>query len=128
MQASPSELLQDLQKLEAELHHPGVRCSREQLERLLHPGFHEVGRSGRQYNRETVIQYLAAAEVQPNVESQDYAVTELAQGCSLLTYRSVHRQPDGALTEPALRSSLWLLTPMGWQLFYHQGTPAAAQG
>ncbi len=127
-QTKSSELLRDLQQLEAELHHPGVRCSREQLERLLHPGFHEVGRSGRQYNRETVIQYLAAADAQPQVESIDYAVTELAQGCALLTYRSAHRQADGSLTDPALRSSVWLQTPVGWQLFYHQGTPAAAPG
>ena len=119
------ELLRDLQKLEAELHHPGVRCSREELERLLHPGFHEVGRSGRPYTRETVIQYLAAAEVQPKVESGDYAATLLADGCALLTYRSAHRQPDGSLIDPALRSSVWLLTDLGWQLFYHQGTPAA---
>ena len=124
---NPAELLQVLQTLEAELHHPGVRCSREQLERLLHPGFHEVGRSGRQYSRETVIQYLAAAGAQPHVESGDYAVTQLAECCALLTYRSAHRQPDGALADPALRSSVWLLTTVGWQLFYHQGTPAAAQ-
>ena len=48
-----NKLQRDLQALEAELHHPGVRCSRERLEQSLHPDFHEVGRSGRQYSRET---------------------------------------------------------------------------
>ena len=42
------DLLTHLQTLEVELHHPGVRTSRARLEALLHPDFHEVGRSGRQ--------------------------------------------------------------------------------
>lgn len=125
---SHTDLLRDLQSLEAELHHPGVRCSRERLERLLHPGFHEVGRSGQPYDRATVIRYLATASVQTHVESVDYAVTSLADGCALLTYRSAHRQPDGALADHALRSSVWLLTEIGWQLYYHQGTPTTAKG
>lgn len=120
--SSPALLL-ELQKLEAELHHPGVRCSREDLERLLHPGFHEVGRSGRQYSRETVIRHLASQDTQPSVESGSYAVTALADGCALLTYRSAHRQADGSPTDHALRSSIWMRGPQGWQLYYHQGTP-----
>ena len=64
-----SHLLQEIQALEVELHHPGVRCSRQRLEELLHPDFHEVGRSGRSYNRETIINFLAAKESQPVVAS-----------------------------------------------------------
>ena len=119
-----NELLRDLQALEAELHHPGIRCSRERLEELLHPGFHEVGRSGRQYTRETVIAHLASQPQPPEVVASDYAAHPLAEDCALLTYRSAHRSAEGATTLPALRSSVWLRTGAGWQLFYHQGTPA----
>jgi hypothetical protein len=118
-------LLHLLQTLEAELHHPGTRCSRERLEQLLHPQFHEVGRSGRPYTRETVIGYLASLTVQPAVESDHYAVTALAEGCALLTYRSALRLADGTRTDHALRSSVWLRSGQRWQLVYHQGTVAA---
>ena len=117
------DLLTHLQSLEAELHHPGVRCSRQRLEELLHPEFHEVGRSGRQYTRETVIRYLAAQETQPRVLASEYAVRVLADGVALLTYRSAHQEQDGKLALRALRSSVWLRTQAGWQLLYHQGTP-----
>ena len=118
-------LLSELQSLEVELHHPGVRCSRERLEQLLHPEFHEVGRSGRAYDRETIANYLAAQQAHPVVASETFAVTELSPGVALLTYRSAHVDPDMKLVNHTLRSSVWLRTAAGWQLRYHQGTPAA---
>jgi hypothetical protein len=120
-----SALLLELQSLEVELHHPGVRCRRERLELLLHPEFHEVGRSGRIYNRSTVIIHLAAQEAQPAVESNSFSVSELAPGIAMLTYRSAHVESEGRLVNHTLRSSVWLRTAAGWQLRYHQGTPAA---
>jgi len=118
-------LLEELQALEAELHHPGSRCSRARLEQLLHPQFHEVGRSGQAYTRDTVIGYLASVTAQPAVEADQYAVMALADGCALLTYRSARRLPDGTRAEHALRASVWQRTTLGWQLVYHQGTVAA---
>ena len=118
-------LLHELQALEVELHHPGVRCSHERLEQLLHPEFDEVGRSGRSYSRETVINFLSTQESQPAVVSQGFAVTELIEGVALLTYRSAQVGSDKSLEAHTLRSSIWLQTDKGWQLRYHQGTPAA---
>jgi hypothetical protein len=121
----PTQLLLDeLRQLEAELHHPGLKCSRERLEQLLHPDFHEVGRSGRPYSRQTVVEHLFSQAAPPSVQAEDYAVHPLAEDCALLTYRSAHRTAEGKLVDPALRSSVWRLTGKGWQLFYHQGTPA----
>ncbi len=118
-------LLPKLQALEVELHHPGVRCSRERLEQLLHPEFHEVGRSGRAYNRETIVGYLAAQQAQPVVASDAFAISELGPGLALLTYRSAHIEAGNKLVNHTLRSSIWLKTTTGWQLRYHQGTAAA---
>ncbi|MGJ7488014.1 DUF4440 domain-containing protein [Variovorax sp. LT2P21] len=118
-------LLQELQALEVELHHPGVRCSRERLEQLLHPEFHEVGRSGRAYSRETVVNFLAAQESQPVVASGAFSVSELGPGVALLSYRSAHVDQGKSLVNHTLRSSVWLQTNAGWQLRYHQGTAAA---
>ena len=120
-----TSLLQELQTLEVELHHPGVRCSRARLHQLLHPQFHEVGRSGRSYSRETIVSYLAAQETQPVVASEAFSVAELGPGVALLTYRSAHREQGNILVNHTLRSSVWVKTSEGWQLRYHQGTAAA---
>ena len=121
-----NSLLTTLQALETELHHPGVRCSRQRLDQLLHPDFHEVGRSGTAYSRETVLRYLAGVTTPPAVVSDGFDVAELVPGVALLTYRSVAsggHSPDLALY--TLRSSVWQHTSVGWQLRYHQGTPSA---
>jgi hypothetical protein len=118
-------LLPELQLLEVELHHPGVRCNCERLEQLLHPDFHEVGRSGRTYDRETVITHLAAQQLQPLVVSDSFSLAELAPGTVLLMYRSAHFEAGQKLVNHTLRASVWLKTAQGWQLRYHQGTPAA---
>jgi hypothetical protein len=118
-------LLNELQALEVELHHPGVRCSRTRLQQLLHPDFHEVGRSGKPYDRETVVEYLASLESQPVVASDCFALLELAPHVALLTYRSAQVEPAKGLVNHTLRSSVWVQSTLGWQLRYHQGTPAA---
>lgn len=117
-------LLEELSSLEAELHHPGVVCSRVRLEQLLHPAFYEVGRSGRPYTRDFVIDYLSAQASPPAVKTDGYRVHQLDANSALLTYRSANCVADGSHTDVALRSSVWLRTAVGWQLFYHQGTPA----
>lgn len=119
------DLLSTLSALEAELHHSGTRCSAERLSELLHPAFHEVGRSGRAYDRDTCIRFLVSEAVPLSVVSTTYAVDRLTPEVALLTYRSAHRGPDGSLHTHTLRSSVWQLTAVGWQLRYHQGTPAA---
>ncbi len=108
-----------------ELHHPGIRCSRERLEQLLHPHFHEVGRSGRLYSRETIITYLASLSISPPVVSDAFLVAEMGTDVALLTFRSAHVTQDESLDMHTLRSSLWVNSVNGWQLRYHQGTPAA---
>ncbi|NKF21924.1 DUF4440 domain-containing protein [Solimonas marina] len=120
-----STLIEVLRALETELHHPGTRCSRGRLEQLLHPDFHEVGRSGQAYDRETVIRFLAQEQAPANVVSDDFAVAAIAPGVALLTYRSARRDAQHGLTLHALRSSLWIMVDGHWQLRYHQGTPAA---
>jgi len=125
--ATGESTLAILQSLEVEIHHPGIRSSRARLEQLLHPDFHEVGRSGRPYNRATVIQFLAEQQNPPPTESGEFSAAPLAPGVFLLTYRSALRQEDGTLTNHTLRMSVWVNGGAGWQLRYHQGTPAAQE-
>ena len=119
------DLLALLQELEVELHHPGTRCSHARLDELLHPDFDEVGRSGRRYDRMTVLSFLASQSEHASVESDDFRLVPLAPDAALLTYRSAHRDSDGRLHLHSHRSSIWMKDPTGWRLRYHQGTPAA---
>ena len=117
-------LLAELMALETELHHPGATCTRERLERLLHPDFHEVGRSGKRYTRQTVIDFLADRVSLPAVVAYDHRVEQLADDVALLHFASHARDNDGTRRHAALRVSVWRRTAVGWQLHYHQGTPA----
>ncbi|CAN7277396.1 DUF4440 domain-containing protein [Pseudorhodoferax sp. LjRoot39] len=120
-----SALLDELQALETELHHPGRPCTLARLERLLHADFHEVGRSGRAYDRATVLAWLTTSQAAlPDVASDGFRVERLAADTALLHFRSVLRDA-GRPTQHTLRMSLWVSTAAGWQLRYHQGTPAA---
>lgn len=123
--APTTPLLSTLQGLEVELHHPGVRCDADRLQQLLHADFHEVGRSGRAYDRATVVRFLSEQTASPPVKSADFALRMLAPGVALLTYRSAHLEADGCLQNHTLRSSVWVQVQDRWQLRYHQGTPAA---
>lgn len=118
-------LRDELQALETELHHPGQPCSPARLERLLHADFHEVGRSGLAYDRATVLAWLAGQAQRPDVVSDGFRVESLGPDMALLHFRSVLRD-QGQPTQHTLRMSLWVRTAAGWQLRYHQGTPAAA--
>jgi hypothetical protein len=118
-------LLAELTALETELHHPGAPCTRDRLERLLHPDFHEVGRSGARYTRQVVIDFLATRDQIPRVVADAHRVESLAPDIALLHFRSHEVAADGTAFHAALRMSVWRRTDVGWQLSYHQGTPAA---
>lgn len=120
-----SATLSEIQALEKELHLPGVRCDAARLNELLHAEFHEVGRSGTEYDRESVILLLVRQEHSPVVVSSNFSLCHLAVDACLLTYCSAHCGNDGALENHTLRSSVWVKVGALWQLRYHQGTPAA---
>ena len=120
------DLLAELSALESELHHPGVTCTRERLERLLHADFHEVGRSGTRYTRQTVIDFLADRPSPPRVLAYDHRIERLSDGVALLHFASHGIAGDGTRHSAALRMSVWRHTALGWQLSSHQGTPPAS--
>jgi len=119
-------LLEQLRDLETELHHIETRQNRDRMDSLLHPAFEEVGRSGRRYSRKEVLdEFLARGELEP-VHAQDFELDELGPGIVLLRYWSAHVGPSGDLFRHTLRTSLWITTPGGWRMRFHQGTPVEA--
>jgi hypothetical protein len=117
-------LLEQLRNLETELHQVETRRDPIRLGQLLHAGFVEFGRSGRTYTRTEVLQeFSTGGELEP-VEARDFELARPGPGVAVLTYRSAHRSPTGALHRHSLRSSIWIETDRGWVMRFHQGTPA----
>ena len=120
MDSPPAD--QDVQaviELELQLQKPEVRAEPGTVEALLHPGFSEFGASGRRWGRTEMLAALAAeqpAGEEPVITTTEMAGTRLADDIIHLTYVS---QRAG---RRALRSSIWLRTPDGWRVYFHQGT------
>ena len=115
-----------VKQLEVELHQPMVRSDAERVSTLLHESFMEIGRSGRFYNRNEILEELSKEESGSPVWSQDFVAKEISGGLILLTYKSAHINSEGELSSHTFRSSLWQQTPHGWQVRFHQGTPTGA--
>jgi len=117
-----NELLTVLRPLEMSLHRRDARNVPETLTRLLHADFEEIGRSGRHYRRDEILDELQTTQTWPQVVSSEYRVHRIGDGLALLLYRSAHVDDEGRLHRHTLRSSLWLRTASGWQMRFHQGT------
>jgi hypothetical protein len=120
-------LLEELRRLETELHTTDARRNRQRMETLLHPDFVDFGRSGTRYTRADVLNEFGPTSVLPSVCSGNFDLAILAEGIALLTYASAHEDGEGKQSRHPLRSSVWVRTNSGWQMRFHQGTPTAAR-
>lgn len=114
---------------ELRLLEPRVRASRRLAAELLDPEFTEVGKSGRRWDRETMLAELVTMDgprepsptegtEPPRVRVSDMVGRLLAPNLVHLTYTT--EVGDAR----ALRSSLWRRGADGeWRVYYHQGTP-----
>jgi hypothetical protein len=120
------KLLRHLRSLEVELHQPSVRADAGGLNELLHDEFLEFGRSGARFTKADILRSLPLERSPSRVWSEAYQLAILADGVALLTYRTAHADETGSLSRHTLRSSIWVRTPDGWQVRFHQGTPTEA--
>ncbi len=105
--------------LELQLLQPQVRASAEELDRLLHPDFCEIGASGRRWDRSETIAALTGEKPRAGdapATAAEISGIRLADDVVHVTYLSRRDQ------RAARRSSIWLRTGTGWRVFYHQGT------
>ena len=73
-----------------------------------------------------VIDFLIDRTSLPQVVAYDHRLERLADDVALLHFASLETQSDGTSRHAARRVSVWRRTALGWQLHYHQGTPAQA--
>ncbi|WP_333674697.1 GNAT family N-acetyltransferase [Glutamicibacter sp.] len=94
-----------------------IRHDQQELKRLLHEDFEEVGASGRSYNRAQIIEQLMAEPVEesPTLQLFEPRIWQLSETLVLLRWKT------GA-DIPSQRTSIWVRSAHGWQLLFHQGT------
>jgi ribonuclease HI len=102
--------------LERELLSPAVRADSSRVAAILHPDFEEIGRSGRVWSRDAIVNELAG-EAAERVDFDVLGCETLAPDAILLTARTSDSRGS------TLRSSLWLRLDGRWRLRFHQGTP-----
>jgi hypothetical protein len=85
------------------------------IDALLDDGFREVGASGRSWDRVSVETILHDPPTSDLVVDE-FWVDHVASTVALVTYRTVW---SGRASR---RLSVWVSTPNGWRLRYHQGT------
>jgi glyoxylase I family protein len=110
--------------LEAELHRLESALARRDpelldadkaaLSELIADDFFEFGASGRTWTAADAREAITS-EPPRDVPMEDFAVTRLAAGVTLVTYRS--RDP-----RHARRSSIWVRRGGRWVMRFHQGT------
>ncbi|MFC7489166.1 MULTISPECIES: RNase H family protein [unclassified Knoellia] len=101
--------------LERQLLEDDTRSDSAAVAALLHPQWSEIGRSGRLWTRDEILDEIAPL-AEP-VTLDVIACMPVGPDTLLLTWRAVRD------TETTLRSSLWVRTSGHWQQLFHQGTP-----
>ncbi len=118
---APNGDLARLRALEESLWDDESRFDRVHLDAVLHPDFLEFGQSGRTWDRAATL----AVEPEPigATPLQEFDVDLVSTDVALVTYQVTDQFGPGGSERHTRRSSLWLRTPEGWRLRFHQGTP-----
>ena len=126
-------LLVELRMRERELHAACVANDAARAAQYIHADFREFGRSGKIWDRPSLLQALRESSplpsptfYAPHFHSQDFAIHSRTPESCLLTFRSADVMPDGGLERHSLRSSTWVSVNCTWQLIFHQGTATPA--
>lgn len=112
---------QQLRELEERLLQSEVRRSSDYVGTMLADEFIELGRSGRVFDKQQIIDNLQA-EPQIRRSLVDFKTMPLAPGLVLATYRAVRHGGTGEPPIYSLRSSIWKLIDDRWRMVFHQGT------
>lgn len=111
--------IRELKKLEESLWREKTRFDQKYMDEIMMPDFFEFGRSGRTYTRKQILK-TPPGEINAKLPLRNFEVHPIDTNVFLVTYISEDAY-DG-IAENANRSSLWLKTPKGWKLRFHQGT------
>lgn len=97
-----------------------TRADRGWMDRVLHPDFAEVGRSGRIYDRQEAIE-TTTYPFGVDLPLKGFTMDLIDEDVALVRY--VSRETREGEPSPSHRTSVWVNTNAGWRLRFHQGTP-----
>ena len=89
---------------------------KEYLEKIFHPDYMEIGKTGNVYNRKETIDALYGSDDR-NIQVRSFNVRMMALDTYVVNYVSIHE--DGTRVQ---RTSIWMETLLGLVLYFHQGT------
>lgn len=125
--AQVKALTDHLIALELQLQQPETRRNRRLLNQLLARNFEEIASSGVQFDKAHVLQRLPEEQA-PSVEAFDFEVRLLSFDLAQVLYKAKVRKVGEMHSKVSLRSSLWQLNSLGWQMVFHQGTLVLPSG
>lgn len=115
-----TDIKRKLLDLERQLLQPEIRHDLGKLDQLLADSFTEFTASGSSCNKAQVIAALHS-EIPSERILENFHLQMLTPDVAVVTYRCVQCGKDGVMTT-SLRSSVWRLGVVGWQMVFHQGT------
>ena len=101
--------------LELEISGKEVRASSTRLAELLHDDFEEFGKSGKRFNKSSIVEELPVWDYQ-KIEVSCFECVSLSKESVLTKYQSLSNGVK------ANRSSIWVKENNSWQMIFHQGT------
>ena len=114
------EVSAQLRRREPIFHCEEFGHARADFERMTATGFHEVGASGRRYERGFVLDMLEQRHrdgwLHEPLELEDFRCTPIDGQAYLVTY-TLHQG-----TRVTRRSTIWRRDSDEWKILYHQGT------
>lgn len=93
-----------------------VRQDLERVRALLHPDYLEIGRSGRRWTRDDVVDRLASEQTRDTPTTDEWELEDLAPDLVLVTYRMRGDERESR------HSSIWDVSSGSPVLRFHQGT------
>lgn len=110
--------IDELIQLEESLWLPETRFDLEYMDKILAPDFFEFGRSGKVYQRQDTLN-IPKQSINAKIPLKNIKVSKISDNAYHVTYISEVMENTVQIGN---RSSIWLKTPQGWQLKFHQGT------
>ncbi len=110
-----------IKALELELLQPEVRKSKKRLNELIVDNFLEIGSSGRNYNKEDILNELPS-QSEIKFSMKDFNAIEISVDTILATYQVEKIILESNEKTKSARSSIWQNKNGNWQMIFHQGT------
>lgn len=104
-----------IKNLELEISGEKTRADPSRLAELIHDDFEEFGKSGKRFNKSSIVADLPVWD-HHRIEIRRFDCVRLSENSVLTKYQSLS---NGVKTN---RSSIWIKESDHWQMIFHQGT------